>query len=49
MTGGRFTIRTYAAGEIVPPLQVMDAVMQGTVRDGAVQKGLSRFHDILGE
>ena len=34
MTGGRFTIRTYAAGEIVPPLQVMDAVMQGTVQAG---------------
>lgn len=34
ITGGSFTIRTYAAGEIVPPLQVMDAVMQGTVHCG---------------
>jgi TRAP-type mannitol/chloroaromatic compound transport system substrate-binding protein len=34
MTGGSFTIRTYAAGEIVPSLQVMDAVMQGTVQCG---------------
>lgn len=34
MTGGNFTIRRYAAGEIVPPLQVMDAVMQGTVQCG---------------
>lgn len=34
MTGGGFTIRAYAAGELVPPLQVMDAVMQGTVQCG---------------
>jgi TRAP-type mannitol/chloroaromatic compound transport system substrate-binding protein len=34
MTGGNFTIRVYAAGEIVPPLQVMDGVMQGTVQCG---------------
>ena len=34
MTGGRFTIRVFAAGEIVPALQVMDAVMQGTVQAG---------------
>jgi len=34
ITGGRFTIRTYAAGELVPPFQVMDAVMQGTVQCG---------------
>ena len=34
LTGGRFAIRVYAAGEIVPPLQVMDAVMQGTVQCG---------------
>ena len=31
LTGGQFTMRVYAAGEIVPGLQVMDAVMQGTV------------------
>ena len=34
MTGGNFTIRSYSAGELVPPLQVMDAVMQGTVQCG---------------
>jgi TRAP-type mannitol/chloroaromatic compound transport system substrate-binding protein len=34
MTAGHFTIRVYAAGEIVPSLQVMDAVMQGTVQCG---------------
>ncbi|MGF0537795.1 TRAP transporter substrate-binding protein [Agrobacterium sp. ES01] len=28
---GNFTIQTYAAGEIVPPLQVADAVASGTV------------------
>ncbi len=34
LTGGKFTMRVYAAGEIVPGLQVMDAVMQGTVHCG---------------
>ena len=34
LTGGRFRIRVYAAGEIVPPLQVMDAVQQRTVQAG---------------
>jgi TRAP-type mannitol/chloroaromatic compound transport system substrate-binding protein len=34
MTGGNFTMRVYAAGEIVPGLQVMDAVMQGTLECG---------------
>lgn len=34
MTDGHFSIRVYAAGEIVPPLQVMDGVMQGTVQCG---------------
>jgi TRAP-type mannitol/chloroaromatic compound transport system substrate-binding protein len=34
MSGGRFQIRTYPAGEIVPGLQVMDAVQQGTVQVG---------------
>ena len=34
MTGGNFNIRVFAAGEIVPPLQVMDGVMQGTVHCG---------------
>jgi TRAP-type mannitol/chloroaromatic compound transport system substrate-binding protein len=34
LTGGLFTMRVYAAGEIVPGLQVMDAVMQGTVQCG---------------
>ena len=34
LTNGRFTIRAYAAGEVLPPLQVMDGVMQGTVHCG---------------
>ncbi len=34
MTGGRFTITPYAGGEIVPGLQVLDAVQQGTVECG---------------
>jgi len=34
ITGGRFTITPYAAGEIVPPLQVLDAVQAGTVQCG---------------
>ena len=33
-TGGNFTIRVYAPGEIVPALQVMDSVMQGTTQCG---------------
>ena len=31
LTDGRFTLRPYPAGELVPALQVMDAVQQGTV------------------
>jgi TRAP-type mannitol/chloroaromatic compound transport system substrate-binding protein len=34
LTGGKFTIRQHAAGEIVPGLQVMDAVQAGTVEMG---------------
>jgi TRAP-type mannitol/chloroaromatic compound transport system substrate-binding protein len=34
ITGGRFQIRVYAANEIVPGLQVMPAVQQGTVQAG---------------
>ncbi len=34
LTGGRFTLRVYPAGELVPGLQVMDAVQQGTVQAG---------------
>lgn len=34
LTGGRFRIRIYQAGELVPGLQVMDAVQQGTVQAG---------------
>ncbi|MDT8340057.1 MAG: TRAP transporter substrate-binding protein DctP [Longimicrobiales bacterium] len=34
LSGGRFRIRVYAAGEIIPALQVMDAVQQGTVQAG---------------
>ncbi|WP_337844177.1 ABC transporter substrate-binding protein [Thermus sp.] len=34
LTGGRFQIRVYQAGEIVPGGQVLDAVQQGTVEAG---------------
>ncbi len=34
MTGGAFEIRVYPAGELVPGLQVMDAVQAGTVQAG---------------
>lgn len=34
MTEGRFRIRVYPMGEVVPGLQVMDAVQQGTVQVG---------------
>src|SRR5262249_4959545 len=31
MTDGKFVLNTFAAGEIVPALQVLDAVANGTV------------------
>lgn len=34
MTDGNFQIRTFAAGEIVPALQVLDAVQAGTIELG---------------
>jgi TRAP-type mannitol/chloroaromatic compound transport system substrate-binding protein len=34
ITGGKFQIRVFAGGEIVPGLQVLDAVQQGTVECG---------------
>jgi len=34
LTEGRFRIRPYPAGELVPALQVMDAAQQGTVQVG---------------
>jgi len=34
LTDGKFQIRTFAAGEIVPALQVLDAVQAGTVECG---------------
>ncbi|MEO7495791.1 MAG: TRAP transporter substrate-binding protein [Massilia sp.] len=34
LTGGKFTIRPFAAGEIVPPLAVLDAVQADTVEMG---------------
>jgi TRAP-type mannitol/chloroaromatic compound transport system substrate-binding protein len=34
LTGGKFNIRPFAGGEIVPPLEVMDAVKNGTVEIG---------------
>lgn len=33
-TDGKFNIKVFAAGEIVPPLQVQDAVQNGTVEVG---------------
>ena len=33
-TDGKFKIEVFAAGEIVPPLQVLDAVSNGTVEMG---------------
>src|SRR6266576_2648889 len=33
-TGGKFQIQVFAAGEIVPGLQVLDAVQNGTVEMG---------------
>ncbi|MDH5656660.1 MAG: TRAP transporter substrate-binding protein [Spirochaetia bacterium] len=34
LSGGKFNIRVFPAGELVPGLQVMDAVQQGTVQMG---------------
>lgn len=34
LTDGHFQIQTFAAGEIVPPLQVLDAVQNGTIESG---------------
>lgn len=34
LTGGRFQISLHAGGEIVPPLQVLDAVSNGTIECG---------------
>lgn len=34
LTNGKFTIRPFSAGEIVPPLQVLDAVQNGTCECG---------------
>ena len=34
LTGGKFNIRTFPAGELVPGLQVLDAVQNGTVEMG---------------
>ena len=33
-TDGKFQIQTFAGGEIVPPLQALDAVQNGTVEMG---------------
>ena len=30
MAGGRLTVKVYSAGEMVPPLQALDAVISGT-------------------
>ncbi len=34
LTQGKFTIRVFPAGEIVPPMQVLDAVQAGTIEMG---------------
>lgn len=34
LTGGRFTISLFEAGELAPPLQVLDAVQRGSVECG---------------
>ncbi len=34
MSGGAFTIKTHPAGELVPALEVMDAVQQGSIHVG---------------
>jgi TRAP-type mannitol/chloroaromatic compound transport system substrate-binding protein len=34
MSGGRLNIKVYAGGQLVPPLQVFDAVSQGSVEMG---------------
>lgn len=34
MSGGRLTVKVYAAGELVPPLEVFDAVSRGTAEMG---------------
>ncbi len=34
LTEGRFTMRVFASGELVPGLQVMDAVQAGTAQAG---------------
>lgn len=34
LTDGKFSIRAFSAGEIVPPLQVLDAVQNGTTECG---------------
>jgi TRAP-type mannitol/chloroaromatic compound transport system substrate-binding protein len=39
MSDGKFTIETFAAGEIVPGLQVLDAVANGTVECGHTYPG----------
>ncbi|MEJ0075291.1 MAG: TRAP transporter substrate-binding protein DctP [Alphaproteobacteria bacterium] len=39
MTDGKFEIQTFAAGEIVPGLQVLDAVQNGTVECGHTYSG----------
>jgi len=39
MTDGKFTLRTFGAGEIVPSLQVLDAVSNGTIECGHTYTG----------
>ena len=39
LTDGKFALQTFAAGEIVPGLQVLDAVANGTVECGHTYTG----------
>src|SRR5499433_1707127 len=47
-TDGKFQIQTFAAGEIVPGLQVLDAVQNGTVELGHSAQSLHRQGSDLG-
>jgi TRAP-type mannitol/chloroaromatic compound transport system substrate-binding protein len=42
MTDNKFQIRTFAAGEIVPALQVLDALQTGTIKCGQTASLLRR-------
>ena len=47
LTDGKFQIRPFAAGEIVPGLQVADAVQNGTVEAGQTAAIVSSFEGLF--